>query len=368
MKKVYNILAGIAITATLIVLPLVGVTLKGKPATRYLEFPPLTRYIEHADFSWPVFIALAVLIMAVVLPFALRVITSRGLTDNGVKKNTCSFPRWGWFGLGLLLISWFMAWTRFDWFEPLQIFTFSPIWFGYILVINGLTCKRTGHCMLKDRPLHLFALFFISAFFWWYFEYLNRFVQNWHYVRIDHLSRLQYFVFATLPFSTVLPAVLGTNELLESIPRISAGLDNFVSIPVHRPRTAGFLGLLFSAAGLAAIGIWPDYLFPLLWLSPLIVVTSVQTIRGETTVFSGISRGKWRRVYLLALSALVCGFFWELWNFRSVAKWIYAVPFVNRFRIFEMPVLGYAGYLPFGLECAVVADLLAGKHKPVKSS
>jgi hypothetical protein len=31
---------------------------------------------------------------------------------------------------------------------------------------------------------------------------------------------------------------------------------------------------------------------------------------------------------------------------------------VHRFEIFEMPVLGYAGYLPFGLECAVVADLL----------
>ncbi len=26
--------------------------------------------------------------------------------------------------------------------------------------------------------------------------------------------------------------------------------------------------------------------------------------------------------------------------------------------IFEMPALGYAGYLPFGLECAVIGELI----------
>jgi hypothetical protein len=41
-----------------------------------------------------------------------------------------------------------------------------------------------------------------------------------------------------------------------------------------------------------------------------------------------------------------------------MAKWEYTLPFVHRFRIFEMPVLGYAGYLPFGLECAVIGGML----------
>jgi hypothetical protein len=34
------------------------------------------------------------------------------------------------------------------------------------------------------------------------------------------------------------------------------------------------------------------------------------------------------------------------------------VQFVNRFHVFEMPILGYAGYLPFGVECAVIADAI----------
>jgi hypothetical protein len=48
--------------------------------------------------------------------------------------------------------------------------------------------------------------------------------------------------------------------------------------------------------------------------------------------------------------------FWEMWNSLSCPKWVYTVPFVSRFKLFEMPILGYAGYLPFGLECALVVD------------
>ena len=48
-----------------------------------------------------------------------------------------------------------------------------------------------------------------------------------------------------------------------------------------------------------------------------------------------------------------------MWNYGSLARWIYDVPYVGRFKFFEMPVLGYAGYLPFGWECAVIGDGLA---------
>ena len=49
-----------------------------------------------------------------------------------------------------------------------------------------------------------------------------------------------------------------------------------------------------------------------------------------------------------ALAGLFCGFFWELWNAHSLARWEYTIPWVDRFHLFEMPLLGYAGYLPFG--------------------
>ncbi|MEI6071260.1 MAG: hypothetical protein WCS31_05680 [Verrucomicrobiae bacterium] len=39
-------------------------------------------------------------------------------------------------------------------------------------------------------------------------------------------------------------------------------------------------------------------------------------------------------------------------------KWIYAVPFVGDFKIFEMPLLGFSGYLWFGIKCAVIAEFV----------
>ena len=68
--------------------------------------------------------------------------------------------------------------------------------------------------------------------------------------------------------------------------------------------------------------------------------------------YDSLKRGDWSPVLLLAYAALVCGCFWEMWNFASSPRWAYAVPYVNRFHLFEMPAVGYAGYLPFGPVCA----------------
>ncbi len=40
-------------------------------------------------------------------------------------------------------------------------------------------------------------------------------------------------------------------------------------------------------------------------------------------------------------------------------KWIYNVPFVGFWHIFEMPLLGYGGYLPFSLELYALYRLLS---------
>lgn len=356
------------VVGLLIGLPLVGIRVLGQPLARYLEFPPTTRYVEHAPFSLGAFAALAVLILAVVLPFDIRVWRNRRRLGEPPERGRQRrpFPWWGWGGAALGGATWVLAWTRFPWFASLQVFTFSPLWFGYILVINALTWCRTGRCMLRDRPWYLLRLFAWSAAFWWFFEYLNRFVQNWYYQGTGALTPLQYFIFATLPFSTVLPAVLGTYEWLASFPTAGCGLDRFVRVRVAHPRRVAASALVSSCLGLAAIGIRPDLLFPLLWVSPLIVIVSLQCLCGHSTLLSPLREGRWRRLYLLAAAALVCGLFWEMWNFGSCARWVYAVPYVGRFRLFEMPVLGYAGYLPFGLECAVIADWLCGKSNGLR--
>jgi hypothetical protein len=359
-------------------LPLLGIVVAGQPLDRYLDFPPRTAYVQHAPFSWTVFIALALLIGVSVAPFVVRIVTTQLTSEPsrhsigmswshqlleergtlaGRRLMSPAFPWWGWLGVALTTLSWVLAWNRFTWFEPFQPFTFTPLWLGYILLVNAWTFCRIERCLIVDQPRYFFWLFPLSAAFWWFFEYLNRFVQNWYYIGIQGFTPLEYFLHATVPFSTVLPAVLSTTELLASYPLISAGLEQVRPIRSTNAKMVGWGILLLSSAGLSGIALWPSYLFPLVWVAPLLLITSLQVVAGEETIFSTIAHGNWKSLWLPALAALVCGFFWEMWNYKSLAHWEYAIPFVHRFQIFEMPFLGYAGYLPFGLQCLAVAQL-----------
>lgn len=359
MKK-NNTRLVICILGLMLVLPVLGAIWAGKPIEQYLEFPPVTQYVQHADFSWVIFMLMAGVILLFVLPFEWSTFRCKRIIERR-PSSVCAFPWWGWAGIVLGIVSWILAWTRFDWFMPLQIYIFTPLWFSYVITVNAFTYKRTGHCMIIDRPAYMVRLLVASAFFWWFFEYLNRFVQNWFYEGVGNLDGLEYFLMATFPFSTVLPAVMGTYELLVSYPRVGAGLDDFIKIPVKRPVLTAWIALLLFCCVLLVLGIWPDCMFPFLWVAPLIIITSIQRIMGRETIWTGVGHGRWKDIYLFALSALICGVFWEFWNFHSYAKWKYSVPFVDALKIFEMPLLGFAGYLPFGLECAVIAYLVAGR-------
>ena len=354
------------LAAMLLGLPLIGVFVAGFPVTRYLEFPPQSRYVQQAPFSWPAFFVIVFLIIASVLPPAIKGIQSYRKTPHPAATPTaCPFPWWGWIGIFTGMIAWILAWTRFAWFAGFQAHTFSPLWFSYILVINALCLRRTGRCLMTERPGFFLLLFPASAAFWWFFEYLNRFVQNWYYVGVQ-FSPWAYFWYATLPFSTVLPSVLSTRQFLLGAGWISRGYARTRPIELWHPVPAAAGCLVLSAAGLAGIGVWPNYLFPFLWVSPLLIIIGLQTLMKERHLFSQTAAGDWRGAVAAVLAAIICGGFWEMWNYLSLAKWEYSIPLVQRLHIFEMPLLGYAGYLPFGLECAVIGDMLGTLLKKVQ--
>lgn len=360
-------LKAIACAIFLLGLPLSGAGLAGKPIAWYLGFPPQPVPLDLPGFSWPVF--LLYLILELPLYGVLGWFLHR---CRRIRPAPNPFPRWGWTALVWLLGAWYLAWTRPKWLGPLADFTFTPLWLGYIGVVNALCQWRSGHCPLTSSPRFLAWLFPLSALFWWYFEYLNRFVGNWNYLGVESLTGWQYFWRATLSFSTVLPAVVSTIALLGTLVEPAEGLP---LLRLHHPRRLALGGLILGCIGLVGVGKWPQWFFPLLWLAPLILFVAIQVLVGERGYFYPLRQGRWEVVALPMLAGLICGFFWELWNYWSDPKWVYSVPYVSRFKLFEMPVLGYAGYLPFGLECAVVADwwarrrggkaLLPGIHAPI---
>lgn len=253
---------------------------------------------------------------------------------------------------------WGLAWNRVSWFKPAQNLTFTLLWVAYVVFINALTYWRTGNCLLTQRTRYLLALFPASALFWWAFEYLNRFAGNWYYLGGELLTPLSYGFYSTAAFSTVLPAVISTIDLLQSCPRLRNPRFQRPFVLVNRKMWAGVV-FAVACCGLVGVAAWPDYFYPVLWVSPLFILVSLQVLLSEENLVEKLERGYWYVVTVPALSGLLCGFLWEMWNQYSYPKWAYSIPFVQRFQIFEMPVLGYLGYLPFGLECFVIADLVA---------
>jgi hypothetical protein len=261
------------------------------------------------------------------------------------------FPLHGRLGLLLIAVFWPLNWfldgLRTHW-------GFFPLWLGYCLAVDGLCVRRAGTSLwTRGRGAYL-SLFAISAPLWWLFEAINLRTGNWVYEGRESFSDLEYAVLASLSFSTVVPAVLGTAELWAG----SRGLRRLHPGPVVSPRPAVLLAV--GLAMLALLLLWPIVFFPLVWVSLYFIFDALNLWRGNVSLIDFLGRGNWRPVLALSAGALTCGFFWEFWNFYSYPRWVYVIPWFDFWYLFEMPLPGYGGYPPFALELFAAVHLVFG--------
>ncbi len=156
--------------------------------------------------------------------------------------------------------------------------------------------RRLSGRSLLSRPGRLLWLAGVSVAWWTLFEALNLRLGNWYYV-MDDPRRWVRWAGGIVAFATVLPGIVVTLTFIED-----RGWLRTVRVPA----------LSWSAARDRACGV----------------------------------------------PGLVCGLLWETWNFWARTKWIYTVPFFDRFKLFEMPVLGMVGFAPFAVECLALVRFL----------
>jgi hypothetical protein len=255
-------------------------------------------------------------------------------------------------GVTLVAVAWPTAW-----FGPTTLaeFTFFPLWLGYILSVDGLMERRTAASLLRRSGRRFAALFVMSVPLWWLYEALNARLGNWEYLYPRDGGFLYRNIHASVAFSTVVPALFETAALYHAL-GLPARFGRWRRFAPGRWGLVGFslFGLLLMATVLA----FPRQAFPLVWIGPFLTLDPLMNLAGGRSISAQVARGRWDTALALFLAGITCGLFWEMWNVWSSPKWIYHVPYVGEPKIFEMPVLGYGGYLPFSLVVYAAVQLV----------
>lgn len=238
--------------------------------------------------------------------------------------------------------------------RPWSDFYFEALWCGTILLLDWAAQRFRGVSPLRTSALPVLPLLLLSSAFWWLFEGYNAFLGNWQYLGGEIYGPLTYHLKASLAFSTVIPAV-----------RSMAGLVGGPAA-LARPAAAawrpgpGWLALALALALLPLLA--PRWAYPLVWIGPFLVFDGLSARLGGPSLVAAWRAGRWQRAHWAwPLAALLCGLLWETWNAFGWPRWIYHIPppFGLWPQLWAMPLPGYLGYLPFGLEVWAAEQLAA---------
>jgi len=334
----------------------------------FFAYPMLT-FEEKPAFSWPIFIffALAGFVFLLIYLFPSWFWFKPQPKGPKIKVKKVAFPIWGWIGLISYGTTAFFLWTKSHEMVLLLHWSDIPLFWGLFLIIDGITYVRNGgRSMVSHRIQEVIGIGMASAFGWMLFEYLNFFVDdNWYYPFGDIIDREVFLLYAIVISTGLLPLSFAFYELFNTFRVFNNRYTNGLKIVL--PEWLKSTLIIFCLLGLLGSGLFPDFLFFSLWLAPGILIALVLDKVGYWTPLTSIGKGNWRPALVFALTYLAAGLCLEGENYLSgihsasgdvtftmaPAYWQYNLPYVNKFHLFEMPIVGFLGYLPFSLYCWV---------------
>ena len=224
--------------------------------------------------------------------------------------------------------------------EPFMYNFYVVAWWSYIALADAALALKSRRFLVFNRNLPY--LIILSAAFWCAFELINLRIQNWYYINIPSSWPIRLIGYL-VAYGTVIPGIYVTKEVFSRL---------LGSIRVHplsiRFRTAHCLAL--GTLLLALTMLFPSQFFFLAWVFLIPIIEGYNYANGHWCFTRDLEQGEAGNLVAAALSGLACGLFWEAWNYWAISKWVYSVPFFERFKIFEMPLLGYFGFIFFSLE------------------
>jgi hypothetical protein len=266
--------------------------------------------------------------------------------DQQIKR----FLAFGWIGLIIIVIAEILLIIDV---KIVKAFFTPIVWTGYILFIDALLNKLSGKSYLTHRRKTFFLMLPVSLGCWLVFEAYNLHLMNWEYINLPEnmVVRIIGYVWS---FTTIFPGVLLTSEVIDNWKIF----DRFKSRNFVISKRTLIFWLLIGASFLIVPIILPTnyakYLFALVWIGFVFLFDPINAFFDEHSLFIDLRTRKINKLFSLFLSGVICGFLWEFWNYWATTKWIYILPFLQEPKIFEMPVVGFLGFLPFAVECYVM--------------
>jgi hypothetical protein len=225
-------------------------------------------------------------------------------------------------------------------------------WYPSIAFLDGLLFRLRGRSWLLTQPRTFLRMFFWSVTVWLSFEAFNLALKNWGYVAMEPALWVRWGGYA-LAFATVVPGVLLTAQVIDAL-----GAWPGLKARPFNPGAWQPASLLVGVALLILPLTFPRYAFPLIWGAMFFLLDPFCWLLGGPSLIARFIQGERREHAGLLAAGLICGLWWEAWNYFAIAKWVYTLPVFNFWKVFEMPVLGFLGFPPFALECAVMYNFL----------
>jgi hypothetical protein len=333
-----------------VVLPPIGALVAGQPLGQFLHLPLETRGWDALPpdpaVTWAG-LTLGAALVALILWLARPHAAAPARPQPSAHR---AWPTWAWGGPGLLIAAAVSAIWGGRLAAPLALL-------GLTLALNAHSLRRTGVCLADQNPRYFLALFPAGALLGWVIHWLNLYLQLWHYP--DAPAALPFALLATLDYAVLLPALLSLRQWLGTLPGLADWGRRALPLNLGDGQRAGWPLIALAGLGLIGAGVWPDQIYPLSWVAPLVLALGLQGLGEGVGLWAGLNRGDWGRLLLTSLAALLLGLAAQAWNQWAGPYWVFDLPLIGGPTPLGLPLIGWLGLIPLGLLGLWVADQVA---------
>lgn len=341
-------------------IPLVAAWATGQPLSVLLQFP-LSQPAWDAIPPQPALSAAALLLTGLIIAGFIwvgwpRKPASIGPVPQAAAAPSKTWPRSAWLALMFAIAAMIAA----DGGAVNAVIGLLNL--ALTFALNADTERRTGRSLLGQHRRYFLMLFPVSLVAGWVcFYWLNLFTQLWTYPQAT--EAVPFALGKSLDYATMLPAMLSLRHWLASFPALLRATQRgpvFWAQHDSNAEAEAWLLLCLGGLSLSALAIWPEWLFPTLWIAPLLLALGAQKLRRQPSCLVALQRGDWSRPLLAILATALLLGLGEAANQALGPAWVYQLPMIADPSWLQLtlpaPVPAWLSILPLALLGLTLAD------------